>query len=204
MLGNALLGHDSSPNSNSTHLLSGGRSSAGVPACETSVHPAGKRRAVNFGSHKSFLWPRVTQHRCTAPTVAVTILAATVAAVATTSLTVPAQAAVFRGFGGFHGAAVGRFGGLHGFHYGAYRGGYLRDGHYHGCCYGGAIAAGAAAGVAVGAAAASSWPAYVPPVPVYAPPHLRPPVIPLLWRLWRFGRSIHFFLADQFWVNFKW
>ena len=107
------------------------------------------------------------------------ILAASVAPVAATSLTVPAQAAVFRGFG-VHGA-FGRFGGLQGFHYGAYRGGgfwrggyyhgggYWGGGYYHGCCYGGAIAAGAAgaaAGVAVGAAATSAgWEVRRTPLP---------------------------------------
>lgn len=63
------------------------------------------------------------------------ILAASVA-VAAASLTVPAQAAVFRAF---HGASAGRFGGVYGFHYGAYRGSYWRGGYYHGCCYGGAM-----------------------------------------------------------------
>src|SRR5262245_57568773 len=101
------------------------------------------------------------------------VLAASVVAIAATSLAVPAEARAFAS-AGFHGAAVGRFGGVHGFSYGAYRGGgaywgggYRGGGWAGGCCYGGAIAAGAVAGAAVGAAATS---AYAAPSAVYVPP----------------------------------
>lgn len=85
------------------------------------------------------------------------MLAATFAAVAATSFAAPAQAAVWR------------FGGVHGYHYGIYRGvGYWHGGYFRGCCYGGAVAAGAAAGVAAGAAVTSQH--YAAPAAVYAAP----------------------------------